>query len=164
MVLMSDTMINRWVKNMGRAYSDLIAEGVISNQPLTPLLEGDDNEELIQYPLIGVELWFWEKTRTLEKILITLIPTDQGDPVYSGSLPSPFELRMNQSSIRSQLGVPMASKGPAKIPGSGGQVFGGWDAYRLHEGTHPNARVGFSYAADMMVKTLAFALIDTGHD
>ncbi|NWA82465.1 DUF6392 family protein [Pseudomonas sp. D2002] len=160
---MNAAMINGWVKNLGRAYADLVTEGVIPAQALTPLLDDVENNELIQYPVKGVELWFLEKNKTLEKVLLTLIQTDGGEPIYTGSLPSPFELHMSQSSVRSQLGAPMKSIGPTKIPGSGEKVSGGWDAYRLHQEIHPNARVGFSYTADMMVKTLAFALIDSDH-
>lgn len=161
---MNAALINQWIANLGRSYDDLIAKGVISDQPLVSLLADDDNDEMIQYPLVGVELWFWGKARKLEKILLTLIPTDQGDEVYKGSLPLPFELSMSRSSVRGQLGTPMASREAARIPGSGGQMFGGWDAYRLDEIAHPNTRVGFSYSADLMVKSLAFALIDTGHN
>ncbi|MNP84668.1 hypothetical protein D3C76_1840770 [compost metagenome] len=70
---------------------------------------------------------------------------------------------MDQAGVRALLGKPMESKGPVKLPGGLG-MRGGWDAYRLQEKTHHNARVGFSYTADMKVKTLAFALLNPGHD
>lgn len=50
-----------------------------------------------------------------------------------------------------------------KLPGGLG-MQGGWDAYRLQEQMHSNARIGFTYTADMNVKTLAFARLNPGHD
>ncbi|NWE38385.1 pyocin immunity protein [Pseudomonas yamanorum] len=161
---MNAITISQWIKSLGRNYDELVSQNVIPDQALVPLQAGEDNDELILYPVVGVELWFWGTARKLEKILLTLIPTGEGDEVYKGSLPLPFELSMSRSSVRGQLGTPMASREAARIPGSGGQMFGGWDAYRLDEIAHPNTRVGFSYSADLMVKSLAFALIDTGHN
>ncbi|NWA04951.1 DUF6392 family protein [Pseudomonas gingeri] len=160
---MDAATINRWTESLGCTYEELVAGGVISSsQPLTQLFKGDD--ELIQNPTSGISLWFWSETRRLEKIIITLIQTVDGQTIYTAGLPSPFSPKMNKASVHALFGEPMQSKGAAKIPGSGGQISGGWDAYRLQECIHPNARVGFSYTADLRVKTLAFALIDRGHD
>ncbi len=160
---MDAATIDRWTKSLGRTYEELVAGGVISpSQPLTQLFKGDD--ELIQNPTSGISLWFWAETKRLEKIIITLIQTVDDQSIYTGGLPPLFSLKMNKTGVHALFGEPMQSKGSAKIPGSGGQISGGWDAYRLQERIHPNARVGFSYTADLMVKTLAFALIDTGHD
>lgn len=160
---MDAATINRWTESLGCTYEELVAGGMISSsQPLTELFKGDD--ELIQNPTPGISLWFWAETRRLEKIIITLIKTVDDQTIYTGGLPPPFSLKMNKIGVYALFGEPMQSKGPAKIPGSGGQISGGWDAYRLQERIHPNARVGFSYTADMKVKTLAFALIDPGHD
>lgn len=160
---MNPATIEALSQSLGRTYEELVAVGLVSSaQTLTRLFEGDD--ELIQKPTTGLSLWFWEETRRLEKIIITLIPAFDGHTAYAGVLPNPYSLEMNKSGIRSLFGVPMQSKGLIKIPGSGGQVSGGWDAYRLSEQTHPNTRVGFTYTEDMRVKTLAFSLIDTGHN
>jgi hypothetical protein len=160
---MQAAIINRWVKNLGRNYDDLVSEGVIPDQPLAPLLSGDVSEELIQSPVPGVSLWFWTQTKRLEKVMITLLQSVEGQEVYAGELPAPFALKMDKNSVHELLGKPMESQGPVKLPGGLG-MRGGWDAYRLQEKTHHNARVGFSYTADMKVKTLAFALLNPGHD
>ncbi|WP_248803588.1 DUF6392 family protein [Pseudomonas sp. MWU13-2100] len=158
---MDSATVNRWVKSLGRHYDQLVAEGTIPSMPLQELYEGRDWLDIEPAPGVGME--FWTDTKRLEKVLFTLIPTEHGDPVYKGELPVPFSLKMDQAGVRALLGKPMESKGPVKLPGGLG-MRGGWDAYRLQEDTHPNARVGFSYTADMMVKTLAFALINTDHD
>ncbi|MFN3357296.1 MAG: DUF6392 family protein [Pseudomonas sp.] len=159
---MNSAKIEALSQGLGRTYEELVAVGLVSSaQPLTRLFEGDD--ELIQKPTTGISLCFWEETRRLEKIIITLIPAFDGHAVYAGGLPAPYSLEMNKSGIRSLFGVPIQAKGLIKIPGSAGQISGGWDAYKLSEQTHPNTRVGFTYTEDMRVKTLAFALIDTGH-
>ncbi len=157
---MSAAMINDWIKSLGRTYDDLVSNAIIPNQSLNPLFSAIENNEFIQYPIAGAELWFLDNNRRFEKIILTLIQTDEGEPVYNGSLPFPFELKMTQSCVRSRFGTPIKSLGAAKIPGSNGKEMGGWEAYRLHERYHPHARVGFSYTSDLLVKTLAFALID----
>ncbi|MEF9671666.1 hypothetical protein QNM99_00665 [Pseudomonas sp. PCH446] len=73
----------------------------------------------------------------MEKIIITLIKTVDDQTIYTGGLPPPFSLKMNKIGVHALFGEPMQSKGPAKIPGSGGQISGGWDAYRLQERIHP---------------------------
>lgn len=158
---MDASTINRWVKSLGRTFDELVAEGIIPHMPLQELYEGRDWLDIEPVPGVGME--FWADTRRLEKVLFTLIPTEHGDPVYTGELPAPFTLNMDQAGVRALLGKPMESKGPVKLPGGLG-MRGGWDAYRLQEKTHHNARVGFSYTADMKVKTLAFALLNPGHD
>ncbi|MGF6099089.1 DUF6392 family protein [Pseudomonas sp. 18175] len=157
---MNAAAINTWVKHLGRNHDDLVKEGVVPNQSLTPLLDHSENEEWVQYPAQGVELWFLKENKILEKILLTLVQTDDGCPAYCGSLPSPFERHMTQSSVRNQFGMPFKSLSSVTIPGSGGKKSGGWDAYGLHEDVHPRAHVGFSYSSDLTVETVAFALND----
>ena len=149
---------------MGRNYAELVSEGVISSQSLTPLLDVSENKEWVQYPGQGVELWFLKENKIFEKVLLTLGQTGNGGPAYNGSLPSSFERHMTQSSVRSQFGMPAKSLGSTIIPGSGGKKIGGWDAYKLHQEIHPGARVGFSYSAEMTVETLAFSLNDGNLD
>lgn len=158
---MNATTINLLVKSLGLNFDELVANGEISNQPMTKLYDESDWLTLVQES--GLELNFWAETKRLEKVLISLIPTEKGDPVYMGELPAPFSLNMDQAGVRALLGKPMESKGPVKLPGGLG-MRGGWDSYRLQEKTHPNAQVGFSYTADMKVKTLAFTLLNSGHD
>lgn len=155
---MDAAAINKLISRLGRTYAELISEGLIFRGSLMPLLYTAENEEWVQFPVEGVELWFAKKNVIFEKVLLTLIQRDENDHVYKGGLPSPFVSQMNQFSVRSELGMPYKSIGPSKLPGSGSKKSGGWDAYRLHQETHPGVRVGFSYNAEMMVETLTFAL------
>lgn len=157
---MNAATITRWIKNLGRPYDALVAEGLIPNQPLTELYKGRD--WLTLKPGNGLELSFWAETKRFERLFITLIQTVEDQTVYRGELPQPFALEMGQAGVRRTFGLPMESSGPRKIPNIG--VVGGHDAYTLNEETHPNARVFFQYTEDMRVKTLFFTLIDTGHN
>ncbi|CAD5105959.1 DUF6392 family protein [Zestomonas carbonaria] len=159
---MDAVTINRLIRGLGHSYEELLADSVIPNLPLKPSFDGDDNEDLIQTPEPGVELWFWVATRRLERILFTLTEVVEGESVYTGELPTPFTLNMNRTRVRATLGEPSESKGPVKIPLPGGA--GGWDAYHLGKATHPNARVIAQYSGDLSVNTLAFTLVDTGHN
>ena len=159
---MNAEMVALWVSSLSGLYSDLLAKGVIPDQPLTPLFEDDDNEDLLQKPIPGVELWFWAKTKRLEQVMIILIQTvDQ--PIYTGALPEPFTLHMDQRSVRNGLGVPSESKPPFKLPGGMG-MRGGSDSYYLNKDTHPNIMVTLSYLGDLTVNNICFSLIDPGHD
>lgn len=55
-------------------------------------------------------------------------------------------LGMDQHGVRELLGKPLEYRGPVKLPG-GLSMQGGWDAYRLQEQAHSNARIGFTYTA-----------------
>jgi len=157
---MDAATINRWVRNLGCTYEQLVAEGVIPILPLRELYEGRD--WLDMEPAPGVEMEFRADTKQLEKILFTLIPSQQGDPFYTGELPAPFVLKMNRKEVNSQLGTPIKSKGPGKLPGGLG-MRGGWDTYHLAKNLHPSACIRFSYTSQMEVKTLAFVLLDPEH-
>lgn len=159
---MDATAINRLVRGLGRTYEELLADGVIPNTALKPSFESDENEDLIQSPEPGIELWFGADTRRLERILFTLTKVVEGETAYTGELPAPFTHQMDRASVRAMLGEPYESKGAVKIPLPGG--VGGWDAYRLGKATHPRARVIAQYSGDMSVNTLAFNLLDLSHD
>jgi hypothetical protein len=160
MVLMDAQTIKLWVKSLGLSFTELVTDGKIPNQPLVKSFE-DSNWPTL-HPVEGLELLFNDTTKSLEQILIILIPTvDQ--PVYAGVLPAPFALRMNQQSVRSALGEPMESRGSARLPGGLG-MRGGWDAYRLSSELHPNAKVIISYLENFAVNNISFSLISSGHD
>ncbi|NWA04145.1 DUF6392 family protein [Pseudomonas gingeri] len=148
--------VSRLVKGLGFTYNELVTNGVTSNKPLKPSMEGNDNEYLIQQPEAGLELWFRAESQTLEKILFSLIKILDGTSVYTGELPSPFAHNMDRSSVRVVLGEPFESKDPIKILQSKG--FGGGDVYLLDCSIHPNARIGFQYRKDNMVCTMGFSL------
>nr|WP_314876622.1 DUF6392 family protein [uncultured Pseudomonas sp.] len=154
--------INRLIKGLGQTYETLLADDLVSGVPPVQLLTGGNNEDLIQKPALGIELWFWAETRRLERITVTLTAVVDSDQVYTGELPNPFTLSMRQADIRAVLGEPYQSKGPAKLPPPIG-VTGGWDAYRFGQDTHTNAEVVVQYLSDHSVAGLAFCLIDRGH-
>lgn len=159
---MDASMINRLVSGLGRTYEDLVNDGVIQEIPLRPSFESPQNEDLIQNPEPGVELWFWAETRRLERILLALDNVVEGEEAYTGELPAPFTHHMDQASVRAVLGEPYEFKGAVKIPLPGG--IGGWDAYRIGKAVHPSAKVIAQYSGDMTVNTLAFNVIELGHD
>ena len=160
---MEAVTINRLIKGLGRTYEALLADGLVRGAPPTPLFTEGENEDLIQKPAPGIELWFWAETHRLERIVITLSALVDGDPVYTGELPNPFTHKMSQASVRTLLGEPYQSKGPAKLPPPIG-VTGGWDAFRLGHTFHPNAEVAIQYLGDHCAAGLAFCLINKGHD
>jgi len=150
--------IKLWVKSLGLGFTELVTDGKIPNQPLVKSFE--DSNWPTMHPVEGLELLFNDTTKSLEKILITLIPT-VGQPIYAAGLPAPFALRMNQQSVRSALGEPMESRGPVRLPGGLG-MRGGWDAYRLPSELHPNAKVVISYLENFAVNNISFSLISSG--
>lgn len=60
------------VKGLGRTYKELVAEDLVRSEPLRPLFNEGENEDLIQKIEPGMELWFSEDTERLERITITL--------------------------------------------------------------------------------------------
>ena len=159
---MDAATISRWVGCIGRPYDELINRDVIPDFSLKPLFDTSDNEDLIQNPAKGVKLWFRAETKRLEQVMIILIQT-VGQPIYTGELPEPFTLQMNQRSVRNSFGIPIESKPPFKLPGGMG-MRGGSDIYYLNKDTHPNIMVTFSYLEDLTVNNICFSLINPGHD
>lgn len=159
---MDAAISQRWIQELGRTYDELVTEGVISNQPLKPMFDSSDNEDLLQNPTAGVKLWFSVKTKCLEKVMITLVQT-VGQPVYAGELPAPFTLNMDQTYVRGALGKPLESKAPFKLPGGLG-TRGGSDTYYLDQESHPNIKVTLGYLENLVVNNISFSLIDKGHD
>lgn len=76
--------INRLVRGLGRTYTELLADGLLHEGTLVPLFKEGENEDLIQKPAPGIELWFWAETKRLERIVITLSTLIEGDPIYTG--------------------------------------------------------------------------------
>ncbi|PAU53186.1 hypothetical protein BZL41_23765 [Pseudomonas sp. PIC25] len=158
---MDAATIEHWIKNLGRSYDALVADGVVPSQPLQELYEG--RERVCIEPEPGLELSFWAETRRFETLFITLFKTTPSTVEYKGELPKPFSPVMAKTGVHATFGEPMASKGPVKMPQPMGMT-GGWDAYRLDPGTYPNTKVIFKYTSALMVDTLVFTLIDKGHD
>ena len=158
---MSIPKIESWIKSLGQKYESLIAQGIITDQPLTELYKG--RERLNLKPEEGINLSFWAESKCLETLSITLIKTTPSTVEYKGELPSPYTLKMTQSDVRTLFGEPMESKSPIKMPQPMGQT-GGWEAHRLDPTLYPNTKVRFSFTTSMQVDTLTFTLIDKGHN
>lgn len=103
--------INSLIKVLGHTYEKLLAEGLALGSSPTPLFPEGQNEDLIQKPAPGVELWFCAENRKLERTVITLSPIFNDDPVYEGELPKPFTRKMDQDGVRALMGEPYQSKG-----------------------------------------------------
>lgn len=158
---MSAETIKKWIKNLGNNYDDLIAQEIISNQPLMELYPDCDRLDL--EPEVGISLTFWAKTKRLETLFVTLVKTTPSTVEYEGELPQPYSLEMMQSDVHAIFGEPFEFKGPIKMPQPMGQT-GGWESYRLDPEMYPGKKVVFQYTATMQVKTLVFTLIDKGRD
>ncbi|NNA43342.1 hypothetical protein HBO18_04285 [Pseudomonas lactis] len=68
---MDAAAINKLISRLGRTYAELISEGLIFRGSLMPLLDTAENEEWVQFPVEGVELWFAKKNVIFEKVLCT---------------------------------------------------------------------------------------------
>jgi hypothetical protein len=153
--------IEKWIKNLGRDYDSLVAEGVIPNHPLQELYPGRDLLDMIIAP--GLSMSFWSQTKKFETLFITLLKTTPSTSAYSGELPKAFVPPMTRHDVLVYFGEPMTSKAPVMMPQPVGMT-GGWDAYVLSPESHPNVKVVFQYTATLAVNTLVFSLIDKGHD
>lgn len=58
---MDAAAINKLISRLGRTCAELISEGLIFRGSLMPLLDTAENEEWVQFPVEGVELWFAKK-------------------------------------------------------------------------------------------------------
>ena len=106
---------------------------------------------------------FWEDSLALEKVLIELMPPEEGRSFYSGELPAPFSRSMTRADIRELLGTPLRS-GERRPSADGQRTLNAWESYRLPEPLHPSARVGFVYSADMQIRVLSFDLLEPQRD
>ncbi|MBC3376315.1 hypothetical protein HU762_20450 [Pseudomonas sp. SWRI92] len=148
------------IERVGSQHDVLVSEGILPDQPLAEIFEGDDQLWLV--PESGIELDFWRETRRFETLFVTLIRTTPSTSKYQGELPAPYMPEMTQSDVHAIFGEPMESKGPIKMPVPIGMT-GGWDSYPLDPELYPDKKVVFQYTQDMRVKTLVFTLIDKGH-
>ncbi|MGC5703924.1 pyocin immunity protein [Pseudomonas sp. NFXW11] len=158
---MDAATIGRWVKNLGLTYEELLAQGESIEPPTDKIY--DEFEWLTVFVEPGLALDFWEDSLALEKVLIELMPLEEGRSFYSGELPAPFSRTMTHEEIRSLLGTPLRSG--ERTPSADGQrMLNAWESYRLPEHLHPSARVGFVYSADMQIKVLSFDLLEPRRD
>lgn len=158
---MNAEKIAELISSIGQTHESLVMSGVISGQPLTRLYP--ECERLDLEIENGIELTFWDETKVLDSLFITLMKTMPGTVKYEGELPLPYASSMTQSDVHALFGQPMESRGPIKMPQPMGQT-GGWESYPLDPAVHPGKKVVFQYTAAMEVKTLVFTLIDKGHE
>lgn len=113
---MDAVTINSLIKGLGHTYEELLTQGLTPGSSPIPLFSEDRNEDLIHKPAPGIELWFCAENRQLERVVITLSPIFDDDPVYEGELPESFTRNMDQDSVRAVIGEPYQSKEPSKLP------------------------------------------------
>ena len=157
---MDAVTINSLIKGLGHTYEELLTQGLTPGSSPIPLFSEDRNEDLIHKPAPGIELWFCAENRQLERVVITLSPIFDDDPVYEGELPESFTRNMDQDSVRAVIGEPYQSKEPSKLPPPIG-ITGGWDAFRID---HIHAELVVQYLKDKSVCGLAFCQIDKDTD
>lgn len=148
------------IKGLGQTYLNLFDSGWVGSNPLTPLFDSMDNEDLVQEDSPGIELWYSAATTQLEKIQIILHQTI-GQPIYSGDLPAPLTRNMTRESVRALFGTPFESRKPAKLPGGLG-MRGGFDSYCFDPKKYPGVKITIGYLADLSANIIAFAMLDKG--
>ena len=145
------TKVEEYVKNIGKNYSVLLADGVIPSKSLQFLFEGDDEPYMAVED--GLSLSFSEG-RILQHVYVTLLKTVEGTKVYKGSLPEPLEKQIDQSWVREKFGAPVDSKGPVTLPVLGKK--GGWDAYSLDPKIFGSVQMIFQYTESLAVNVIHF--------
>lgn len=158
---MSAEKIKLWINSLGMTHEDMLSKFIIPDSDLIELFP--DIDELYIEPEIGVEMSFWAETERYEALCITLIKTTPSTIIYTGALPAPYTLRMNQTSVRALFGEPLEYSGAVKMPEPMGQT-GGWEYYNLDPEIYPGVKVQFQYLESMDVNCIVFVLIDKGHD
>ncbi|MDK1398802.1 DUF6392 family protein [Pseudomonas protegens] len=158
---MDAATIGRWVSSLGLSHAELIARGERIETPTDKIYDEFDWLTVIVEP--GLMLDFWEDSLALEKVLIELMPLEQGRSFYRGELPAPFSRSMTHADIRNLLGTPLRS-GERRPSADGQYTLNAWESYRLPEHLHPGARVGFVYSADRQIKVLSFDLLEPQRD
>lgn len=153
--------ISRWVSSLGLSHEALIARGERIERPTGKIYDEFDWLTVVVEP--GLMLDFWEDSLALEKVLIELMPLEQGRSFYSGELPAPFSRSMTHADIRELLGTPLRS-GERRPSADGQYMLNAWESYRLPEHLHPSARVGFVYSVDLTIKVLSFDLLEPQRD
>ncbi|WP_324729590.1 DUF6392 family protein [Pseudomonas chlororaphis] len=154
---MDSATLERWISNLGKSHDAMVAQGVISNQPLQDLYDSGDSLEIEPEP--GIELSFWAETKRFEAIQITLrADPESGMAIYAGTLPAPYSAAVTQLEVRNAFGTPVRTVGPIAPPGM--KKIGGWDSFQLPSSLHPEALVDFQYSEDLQVDRVVFALID----
>jgi hypothetical protein len=158
---MDAATISRLVQGMGLTYEELVAQGESIERPTGKLYDEFDWLTVVVEP--GLVLDFWEDSLVLEKVIIDVLPLEEGRRFYTGELPAPFSRTMTRAEIRALLGTPLQSE--ERRPSADGQrMLNAWESYRLPTSLHPKARVGFSYSADMRIKNLTFTLLEPIRD
>jgi hypothetical protein len=154
---MSASIINTWITFLGGTSDDLLSNYLIPNDDFIELFSGID--ELYLTPEIGISMSFRADTRRFQGLCITLRKSTPSTVEYTGELPRPYSLRMNQSDVHALLGKPLEYSGPVRMPQPMGQT-GGWEYYQLDPDVYPNVKIQFQYLESMEVHAIVFTLIN----
>lgn len=157
---MSAQLIEAWISVLGVGHDELLKRSLISGDDFIEIFP-DDNELYLE-PLIGISMSFWAETERFEALHITLLKSTPSTVEYTGSLPEPYSLRMDQAKAHAILGKPLEYSGPIRMPEPMGQT-GGWESYALDPSIYPNVRLHLQYLESMEVSAIVFSLIDKGH-
>ena len=157
---MSAEHIKTWIDSLGMTHNEMFSKFIIPDSEFLQLFPGDD--ELYIEPEVGVEMNFAAETGRFQSLHFTLLKTTPSTVEYSGVLPAPFSLRMNQSLVHALFGEPVEHSGPVNMPDPRGQT-GGWEYYNLDPRVYPNTRAQFQYLESLDVNAIVFTLIEKGH-
>ncbi|WP_095102014.1 DUF6392 family protein [Pseudomonas sp. Irchel 3A5] len=155
---MSASKIKSWINSLGQTHEYLMSESLVSDDEFLELFPGDD--ELYLEPQVGISMSF---RAGFQGLCITLRKSTPSTVEYTGELPRPYSLRMNQSDVHALLGKPMDSSGPVRMPQPMGQT-GGWESYQSHSEINPNIRICFEYLESMEVSAIVFIPMNKDHD
>lgn len=158
---MSAQLINAWISVLGVDHDDHLTRDLISDHDFIEIFPGDN--ALYLEPLVGISMSFWAETERFESLRITLLKSTPSTVEYTGSLPEPYSLRMNQAKAHAILGKPLEYSGPIRMPEPMGQT-GGWESYALDPSIYPNVRLQLQYLESMEVSAIVFTLIDNGRN
>lgn len=150
---MKAEVIEKVIRFLGRPHIDLLAGGVIPDEPLLQIFPG--SEHVYFEPEDGVEMTFSSEESVFIKLFILLKETTPSTLEYEGELPGKLQKNMDQNWVREVFGVPEETHGPVKLPQPTGWT-GGWDTYDYDSSLFPGITLVFKYSAEMKVEALVF--------
>lgn len=145
--------IENVIRFLGHSHVDLLAGGVIPDEPLLQIFPG--SESVYFEPEEGIEMTFSPEESLFIKLFILLRETTPSTLEYEGELPGKLQKDMSQDWVGEVFGVPEETHGPVRLPQPTGWT-GGWDIYDYDSSLFPGTVLVFKYSAEMKVETLVF--------
>lgn len=145
--------IEKIIRFLGHSRIDLLAGGVIPDEPLLQIFPGSEN--LYFEPEDGVEMTFSPEGEVFMKLFFMLKETTPSTLEYEGLLPGKLRKDMSQDWVRETFGAPKENHGPVRLPHPIGWT-GGWDIYDFNGSQFPEVELVFKYTSEMKVETLVF--------